>query len=99
MELIDREAVLDYMKGWKGETVEFVRNLPAINAIPIKPLSVWLAAYAAPPEYALETVIRDGADPTSLVYTVNNRAKAWELHLKTLIKCGFMEEEHGTDNP
>lgn len=86
-----------------GEMCGMMRTIiaaePTIEAVPIKPLSVWLAAYAAPPEYALETVIRDGADPTSLVYTVNNRAKAWELHLKTLMECGLMEEEHGTDNP
>lgn len=35
MELIKREAVLDYMKGWKGDTVKFVRDLPAVDAAPV----------------------------------------------------------------
>ena len=34
-DLIKREAVLDYMKGWKGDTVNFVRNLPAVDAVPV----------------------------------------------------------------
>ena len=73
-------------------------DAPTVEAVPIKPLSAWLAAYAAPPDYALETVIRDGNDPASILYTVNGRAKAWELHLKTLIESGLIEEEHGNDN-
>lgn len=63
-----------------------------VDAVPINPLSAWLAGYAAPPKYALETVIRDGNDPASIAYTANDRAKAWELHLKTLIESGLMEE-------
>ena len=97
MELIDREAALKLLD---LNGVVFRREfeqLPAVEAIPIKPLSVWLAAYAAPPEYALETVIRDGNEPASIVYTVNARAKAWELHLKTLIESGLKEEEHDAE--
>lgn len=93
MELIDREAILDYMKGWKGETVEFVRSLPAVDAVPIKSISSWLAGYAAPPNYALDAITED-IDPASIVYTVNDRARAWEYHLNQLIECGLMEEGH-----
>ena len=34
-DLIKREAILDYMNGWKGDTVNFVRNLPAVDAAPV----------------------------------------------------------------
>ena len=43
-DLIKREAVLDYMKGWKGDTVNFVRNLPAVKAVPLDKLCEWLTA-------------------------------------------------------
>ena len=41
-DLIKREAVLDYMNGWKGDTVNFVRNLPAVKAVPLDKLCEWL---------------------------------------------------------
>jgi len=84
MSLIERDAVLDYMKGWKGETVEFVRKLPAIDAVPIKAISAWLAAYAAPPKYAIDAV-------NGKILDANDRAMAWEYHWKHLMGCGLME--------
>jgi hypothetical protein len=41
-DLIKREVILDYMKGWKGDTVNFVRNLPAVKAVPLDKLCKWL---------------------------------------------------------
>ena len=72
---------------------------PTIDAVPIKAISAWLAAYAAPPNYALEVIYKD-TDPASIVYTANDRARAWEYHWKHLMECGLLQEEQdGTDNP
>lgn len=69
---------------------------PTVDAVPIKALSAWLAGYAAPPNYALDAITED-IDPASIVYTVNDRAKAWEYHLKQLMECGLMEVESDPD--
>ena len=72
---------------------------PTIDAVPIKAISTWLAAYADPPKYALEAICND-IDPASIVYTANDRARAWEYHWQHLMECGLMQEEQdGTDNP
>jgi len=69
------------------------------DAVPIKAISAWLAAYAAPPNYALEAICND-IDPASIVYTANDRARAWEYHWQHLMECGLLQEEQdGTDNP
>ena len=47
-DLIKREAVLDYMKGWKGDTVNFVRNLPAVKAVPLDKLCEYLNSMIYP---------------------------------------------------
>ena len=49
---ISRKAVLDFMKGWKGkgckgETIEYVRNLPSVPAVPLRKLCEWLQDNAA----------------------------------------------------
>ena len=49
---ISRKAVLDFMKGWKGkgckgETIEYVRNLPSVPAVPLDKLCEWLQDNAA----------------------------------------------------
>lgn len=81
-----------------GTMVPMVRLLdlkelmPAVDAVPLEPLCQWLAGYAAPPNYALEEVRDDSIDPESLVYTANDRAKAWEFHFRELLKSGLMDE-------
>ena len=47
-DLIKREAILDYMKGWKGDTVNFVRNLPAVKAVPLDKLCEYLNSVIYP---------------------------------------------------
>ena len=47
-DLIKREAILDYMKGWKGDTVTFVRNLPAVKAVPLDKLCEYLNSVIYP---------------------------------------------------
>lgn len=101
MRLIDADAlkslILSRRKAAKTLTgidlVMVIDYAPTIDAIPIKPLSVWLAVYAAPPKYALEAICND-IDPASIAYTANDRARAWEYHIKQLMECGLMEEEH-----
>ena len=61
-----------------------------VESVSIKAISAWLAAYAAPPNYALEAICND-IDPASIVYTENDRAMAWEYHWKHLVECGLME--------
>ena len=82
-----------------GVTVPMVRLLdlkelmPTVDAVPLEPLCQWLAGYAAPPNYALDEVRDDSIDPESLVYTANDRAKAWEFHFRELLKSGLMDTE------
>jgi hypothetical protein len=74
-------------------------DAPTVDAVPIKAISAWLAAYAAPPNYALEEICND-IDPDRIVYTANDRAMAWEYHWEHLMDCGLLQEEpNGTDNP
>ena len=66
---------------------------PTVDAVPIKAISEWLAAYAAPPKYAIDEV--NGA-----ILDANDRARAWEYHWQHLMECGLLQEEQdGTDNP
>lgn len=57
---------------------------PAIDAVPIKDISEWLAGYTAPPKYALEMF------PESGQCLANTRAAAWEHHIRTMIECGLI---------
>lgn len=70
-----------------------IQSVPSVPAVPLGPLCVWLAGYAAPPNYALDEVRDDSIDPESLVYTANDRAKAWEYHFRELMKSGLMDTE------
>ena len=52
-DLISRKAVLDFMKGWKakckkGETIEYVRNLPSVPAVPLDKLCEYLNSVIYP---------------------------------------------------
>lgn len=67
--------------------------IPSVEAVPLEPLCQWLAGYAAPPNYALDEVCDDSIDPESLVYTANDRAKAWKYHFRELLKSGLMDTE------
>ena len=74
---------------------DVMKYRPTIEAVPIKAISAWLAAYAAPPNYALEAICND-IDPASIVYTANDRARAWEYHWQHLMECGLLQEDnHG----
>lgn len=69
-----------------------ISALQSVDAIPIEPLSVWLAGYhVSPPEYALkETGALDPIDPASTVFTPNQIATAWAYHLRKLMESGLM---------
>ena len=69
------------------------KRAPSVPAVPLEPLCQWLAGYAAPPNYAMDEVRDDSIDPESLVYTANDRAKAWEFHFRQLMKSGLMDTE------
>lgn len=73
--------------------VQFVEEMPTVDAIPIEPLAVWLAGYrASPPEYALiQAGAYDEIDPASVVYTASQSAKAWAYHLRKLMESGLMD--------
>ena len=62
---------------------------PTIEAVPVHDISVWLAAYAAPPRYAIDEIA--GTDPGRIV-TVDTLVKAWEYHWKNLMECGLIGE-------
>ena len=54
-----------------NDAMNIVDEMPAVDAVPIKPLSVWLAGYAVPPKYTVETNPVDSAKA---------RAEGWEKH-------------------
>ena len=66
-----------------------IENAPTIDAVPIKAISAWLAAYAAPPKYAIDEIAR--TDPERII-TVDTLVKAWEYHWKNLMECGLIGE-------
>ena len=74
-----------------GEMCGMMRTIiaaePTIDAVPVKEISVWLAAYAAPPKYAIDEI--DGTDPGRIV-TADTLVKAWEYHWKNLMECGLI---------
>lgn len=97
-DLISREALLEYIRSEEGaeklkhSTVEaitligIIKSMPAVDAVPIKPLCVWLAGYAAPPAYTI------GGMPYKHEDAARRRAEGWEQHIHTLIECGLLDE-------
>lgn len=75
-----------------GNVCEALQMLPTIDAVPIKAISAWLAAYAAPPKYALDKF------PESGHCLANTRAAAWEHHIRTMIECGLLQEDENGDD-
>lgn len=72
-----------------SEVDKLIKNAPSVPTVPIKAISVWLAAYAAPPKYALDEIA--GTDPGRIV-TVDTLVRAWEYHWKNLMECGLIRE-------
>ena len=103
MRLIDADELKRKYAGWyniygKNKSIRCLEVkeidwMPTIDSVPLEPLCVWLAGYAAPPNYALDEVRDDSIDPESLVYTANDRAKAWEYHFREMLKSGLMDTE------
>ena len=98
-DLISRAAAIDELMQmvkrheheiFRGELLHYtvikavLEAQPAVDAVPIKPLSVWLAGYAVPPKYTVAT---------NPVDSVKARAEGWEQHIRNLIECGLMEDE------
>lgn len=79
--------------------VKTIQSVPSVPAVPIEPLCVWLAGYAAPPQYALEAVTEDPIDPQGVVYTANRLARAWEYHFRELLKSGLMDMDVTANDP
>lgn len=73
-----------------------LKDTPSVPAVPIKAISTWLAAYAAPPKYALDEIA--GTDPGRIV-TVDTLVRAWEYHWKNLMECGLIGEGSDADRP
>ncbi len=94
MRLIDGEKLIEYCNNQKFKTIDAndIARFPAIDAIPIEPLAVWLAGYhVSPPEYALiQAGAYDEIDPATVVYTASQSAKAWAYHLRKLCESGLM---------
>ena len=103
MDLISRKSVAEKMarrRDYVGRPSDpdcIIADEPSVPAVPVHDISVWLAAYAAPPKYAIDEIA--GTDPGRIV-TVDTLVKAWEYHWKYLMECGLLQEEqNGTDNP
>lgn len=99
--LIDKSELLNVYdaahKGPPGGARKLIEEAPAVEAVPVHDISVWLAAYAAPPKYAIDEIA--GTDSGRIV-TVDTLVRAWEYHWKNLMECGLLQEEQdGIDNP
>lgn len=94
MRLIDGEKLIEYSNNQKFKTIDAndIARFPAVDAIPIEPLAVWLAGYhVSPPEYALkETGALDPIDQASTVFTLHQIATACAYHLRKLMGSGLM---------
>lgn len=78
----------NFMRGYglgAKHVCDEIAAAPTIEAVPIKAISAWLAAYAIPPRYAMEAI----GEPT--ITDETHRALAWEYHWKHLMECGLME--------
>ena len=98
-DLISRKAAIESIKDpvVKGFALYALKSVPSVPAVPVHAISVWLAAYAAPPKYAIDEIA--GTDSGRIV-TVDTLVRAWEYHWKNLMECGLLQEEpNGTDNP
>ena len=95
--LIDKSELLkaydEAHNGPPGKARGLIEEAPGVEAVPLEPLCQWLAGYATPPNYALDEVREDSIDPESLVYTANDRVKAWEFHFRQLLRSGLMDWE------
>ena len=76
-----------------GVVKKALEPVPSVEAVPLEPLCQWLAAYAAPPMYALNAVAGDPIAPTSCGYPVNSHVEAWKHHFRELLKSGLMDME------
>ena len=77
-----------------GNEIELmIKKVPSVPAVPLEPLCVWLAAYAAPPKYAMNAVAGDQIAPKSCSFPVNSRVEAWKYHFRQLMKSGLMDTE------
>lgn len=98
--LIDKETLINAVQGainimqshgidmtCASVPMAIIQGSPAVDAVPIKPLSVWLAGYCTPPAYSLDGV------PFKTEDAVKRRAEGWEQHIRNLIECGLMEDE------
>ena len=64
---------------------EIVSKAPTVDAVPLDGLCGWLAAYAAPPQYAI-----DACGGTKAMKTANKLAEAWKYHFKTAMESGLI---------
>lgn len=105
-DLISRKAVAEKMKnrrdyvGRPSDPDCIIADEPSVPAVPLEPLCVWLAGYAAPPNYALEAVFEGyKIQPNFPVITVNYYVEAWKYHFRELLKSGLMDTEETDARP
>ena len=67
--------------------VREIKATPAVEAVPLYDLCVWLAAYTDPPSYAL---YETGADTARQVPSTNQLVYAWQYHFRQLMECGLI---------
>lgn len=83
-----------------GEMCGMMRTIiaaePTIDAVPIKAISEWLAAYATPPKYAIDEIARTDYDG---IVTADTLVEAWEYHWKSLMECGLIRGCEDADRP
>ena len=84
-----------YNEGYT-DALELMDKQPTIYAVPLKPLCVWLAAYAAPPKYAIDEIASTDHD---WIVTADTLVEAWEYHWKNLMECGLIGEGSDADRP
>lgn len=70
------------------ECVQLLNKQPTVEAVSLEPLCVWLAAYAAPPKYAMDHVY-----DMNILNGPSERYEAWKYHFRELLKSGLMDTE------
>ena len=102
-DLIKREAVLDYMKGLKGDTVNFVRDLPAVDAAPVVHSEWEIVIQRAEGEYDIAGICTWATvamcSRCAFVHHFIEGHMCYGYCPNCGAKMDLQEEQNGTDNP
>lgn len=74
---------------------ERISNLSETEILPLHDVCVWLAAYAKPPQYALDYAADNTKEQTT---ALNLLTDAWKHHFRHLTEIGIIQGKKETTN-